>query len=388
MFALIDCNSFFASCEIVFQPRLQGKPVVVLSNNDGCVIARSKEAKALGIPMGAAAFEYERFFALHKVEVFSSNFVLYADMSRRVMESIASLGYILEPYSIDETFIQGPEIDAHAIKQRIEQWTGIPVSVGIGASKTQAKTANYIAKKNGGIWRFKPEDLEHLPVEDIWGVGRKYALKLKSYGVYTAGNLIAKNDHWIKKHLTVIGLRMVWELRGTPCIQDLPSPKKGIVVSRSFAKGVTSQEMLAEAIMTFAAKAARKLRKENSQTKFLQVFTNLSSASCTLPLATDHNPLLMAHARRLLNQIFRQGEIYKRAGVLLSDITADSQLDLLTESKASSPLMPLLDKVNRKHGKEMLFYAGQGTTQRWQKTPRHRSPRYTTDWNDIPRIKK
>ena len=386
MYALVDCNNFYASCEAVFQPRLWGKPVVVLSNNDGCIIARSKEAKALGIPMGAPLFEYERFLKLHQAEIFSSNFVLYADMSRRVMEAIESLGYILEPYSIDETFICNQEIDGVAIKQRVEKWTGIPVSVGIGTSKTQAKAANRIAKKGAGVHTLTSDNLQNFPVEDIWGVGRKYALKLKSYGIYTAADLIAKNDSWIKKHLTVVGLRMVTELRGIPCIQDTPGPKKGIVASRSFATGVTAKDMLAEAVMTFVAKAARKLRKDKSKARFLLVFTSHSSASCTLPLATDHNPLLMAHARRLLQRIYREGEVYKKAGVLLSDITADTQLDLLETPPEESPLMPLLDQTNRKYGKEMLFYAGQGTSRRWQKPAQHKSPCYTTNWLDIPRI--
>lgn len=367
-------------------PRLWGRPVVVLSNNDGCIIARSKEAKALGIPMGAPLFEYERFLKLHQVEIFSSNFALYADMSRRVMESIESLGYQLEPYSIDETFICDQEIDGLAIKQRVEKWTGIPVSVGIGKSKTQAKAANRIAKKGAGTHTLTSDNLKSFPVEDIWGVGKKHALKLKSYGIYTAADLTSKNDSWIKKHLTIVGLRMVMELRGVACIQDTPAPKKGIVASRSFARGVSDKEVLAEAIMTFVARAARKLRKDKSKARFLQVFTSRSSACSTLPLATDHNPLLMAHARRLLHRIYREGEIYKKAGVLLSDITADTQLDLLEAPPTESPLMPLLDQTNRKYGKEMLFYAGQGTSHRWQQPPGRRSPRYTTSWGDIPCI--
>ena len=386
MYALIDCNNFFASCETVFQPALKNKPVVVLSNNDGCVIARSQAARALGIPMGAPLFEYERFFKKHDVKIFSSNFVLYADMSRRVMESIESLGIDLEPYSIDETFAQLPLIDPELIRQRVYQWTGIPVSIGLGKTKTQAKLANKLAKKNSGIWFFKNEDLKTFPIEDIWGIGKRYSLKLKSYGLCSAFDLTEKNDAWVAKHLSVVGLRTVWELRGSSCLQDLPAPKKGIVASRSFARAVTSKELLSEAVMTFVAKAARKLRKDQSKASFLQVFTNHSSAYYRLAHATDDNPQLMAHARILLNRIYQEGQNYKRAGVLLTDITSDTQLDLLSSPPKQNPLMPLLDTVNRAYQKEMLFYACQGTSRRWQAPPKHRSPRYTTRLSDIPRI--
>ncbi|MCP5491935.1 MAG: Y-family DNA polymerase [Chlamydiales bacterium] len=386
MYALIDCNNFFASCEELFKPQLKGKPIVVLSNNDGCIIARSKAAKDLGIPMGAPLFEYDRFLKKHGVEIFSSNFELYSDMSRRVMASIESLGLELEPYSIDETFAHVTEDCSRLIKERVERWTGISVGVGMGLTKTQAKLANKLAKRAGGIWRFQESDLDHFPIEDVWGVGKKHSLKLKSYGIFTARDWVLKDDQWIKKHFSVVGLRTVMELRGIACLkEDLPSPKKGIVASRSFAVAISDKQMLSEAIMSFVARAARKLRKDRSRAGYLTVFTDVDSAGCNLPVASDFNPLLMANARRLLHQIYREGMKYKRAGVMLCDITADQQFDLLAPSQ-ESPLMGLLDGINRRHGKEILFYASQGVSKNWQIPLKYKSPRYTTHWQDIPRV--
>ena len=386
---ILDANNFFASSEAVFQPRLKGKPVVVLSNNDGCIIARSKEAKALGIPMGAPLFEWEHFLQRHGVECFSANFPLYSDLSQRVMEAIRSLGLVLEPYSIDETFVQLQTSDDLGIRERVQQWTGIPICIGVGKTKTQAKLANRLAKSASGFHVFQESDLETFPIEDVWGVGRKYACKLKSYGIYTAGDLVTRNDAWIRKQMTVMGLRMVWELRGTPCLKSEfePPPKKGIVVSRSFKHAVTCKKVLSEAVMQFVAKAACKLRKDQGRAGYIQVFASGCHLGKRLPCASSYNPTLMSCARELLDQIYDSTVRYKRAGVMLTDITTDRQEDLLTASEDRDEMMTVMDAVNRRYGKEMLFYAAQGINQRWQAPLKQRTPHYTTQWSDILRVK-
>lgn len=395
MYGLIDCNNFFASCEELFCPKLKGKPIVVLSNNDGCAIARSKSAKALGIPMGAPLFEYADFFKRHGVVIFSSNFELYSDMSKRVMETIESMGYDLEPYSIDETFVDLPDVNsAKELKNRILQWTGIPVSIGLGTTKTQAKLANKIAKSGQGVHLFEHTDLKAFPVEDVWGIGAKSTLKLKSFGVYTAYNLTQKDDHWIRKRLSVMGLRTAWELRGTPAVLDLPISKKGIVSSRSFATAIEDKDHLLEAIMNFVAKGARKLRKEKARAGYLEVFVSTSrfkephySNSCglSLPLSSSFNPTLMKHTRSLFEKIYRPGLGYKRAGIFLGDITTANQLNLFSKRFEREELMEIFDKTNRRYGQELLFIASQGNRNYWNQAS-YRSLRYTTYWPEIPSI--
>ncbi len=401
MYALVDCNNFFASCEELFFPKLKNKPVVVLSNNDGCVVARSKAAKKLGIPMVARCFEWLPFFKRHHVQMFSSNFTLYADISRRVMETIESLNLTLEPYSIDETFVKVPHIEAaREIKKRVRKWTGIPVSIGIAPSKTLAKLSNKIAKSGSGIWQYHPKDLKTFPIEDVWGIGRKHGRKLKSYGIYTAYDLVRCEDPWIRKKLTIQGLKMVYELRGMPCFDEeiYPPPKKGIVSSRSFSRGIESFDLLCEALMNFVAKATRKLRLDHSKAGFLQVFISTSrfdpssyysnQAAQTIPIPTNFNPTLMHVAKTCLKKIYRPGKSYKRAGVLLSNILSENvyPLDLFTketDGKRRNISMQTLDMLNRRYQKEILFYAGQGVRKSWQGPVGKRSPCYTTKFSDL-----
>jgi len=392
--ALIDCNNFFASCEQVFNPSLRGCPLVVLSNNDGCVIARSKEAKALGIPMGAPAFEYQSLFLQHNVTVLSSNFALYGDLSHRVFETLKTFEYPIEIYSIDEAFLSLPSEGAfevgQSIRKKVKQWTGISTSVGIAPTKTLAKIANHIAKKGEGITQYHPSHLHNLPINEIWGVGRRTTKKLMSHGIRYAHELIECSDSWIKKRLSIVGLRTVMELRGISCleIEEAISPRKSILTSRSFKRPLTTLKELKEAIGTFVAIAAKKLRKEKLKAHSLLVFAGRESASLHLPLATSNTSELMNYAHQTLESLYNQDNLYKRAGVMLSGFVAESetQLDLFARAKSSSSLMKTVDEINRQFGPSTLIFAGEGITKKWKSAPTRRSPHYTTSWADLPKV--
>ncbi len=322
IFALIDCNSFYASCEKVFDPSLENTPVIVLSNNDGCVIARSKEAKLAGIKMGAPAFQMIDLIEKNNVAVFSSNFALYGDMSERVMKVLAKFTPDIEIYSIDEAFldltgmiIKNYEAYGNKIRSTILKWTGIPISVGISTTKTLAKVANHLAKKhdafNGVMDLTNPENFEKAlkltSVADIWGIGRQYSKFLKEQNIQKASDLVNMNDSWIRKHMHVTGLRMVEELRGNPCItmETSPPDKKGITHARSFGTAVTDYSVLEEAVSTFASRCAAKLRKQKSHVSVITVFVmtnrfsddpkyiNFKTLHITTP--TNHTPGLIEH---------------------------------------------------------------------------------------------
>ncbi|HSX12713.1 MAG TPA: Y-family DNA polymerase, partial [Rhabdochlamydiaceae bacterium] len=339
-FFLIDCNAFFVSCEKLFNPGLSQKPVVVLSNNDGCVVARSKEAKALGIPMGAPAFKYQSLFKEKEVQVFSSNFSLYSDISYRVMRVLSQFTCDMEEYSVDEAFLlldcPHPREKAAEIKQRVLQWTGIPVSIGIGKTKTLAKVANDLAKKeekaNGIFFLDTPESidaaLKWLPVSEIWGIGRRLEDSLHAYGIHTA--LAFKNaaDSWLKKLFSVTVYKTALELRGIHCLSlDTVAPaKQSITCSRSFAKPVYTLDSLNEALATFTASAAEKMRAEESYASFLSVFLTTSpfipnaygnSAHLSLPEPTSYTPLLISYAKEALKTIYKEDYGYKKVGVIL-----------------------------------------------------------------------
>ena len=289
MYALVDCNNFYASCERVFDPRLEQRPIVVLSNNDGCVIARSNEAKALGIAMGEPAFQKEEVYAKHNVAVFSSNFALYGDMSQRVMRTLAQHSAAMEIYSIDEAFLECGGLTADGLdrfgsqlRKTVKQWTGIPVSIGVAPTKTLAKVANHIAKRlpdNSGVCVLNKEEtieycLKKLPVEKLWGVGRRYALFLRSWGINTAWDLRRMPEGWVKDNMTVVGLRLQKELKGEPCIplENQPQKKKEICTSRSFGTMVTELDELQQAVSMYATRCAEKLRTQNSCTNLVEVF--------------------------------------------------------------------------------------------------------------------
>jgi DNA polymerase V len=416
MFALIDCNNFYASCERVFDPRLNGQPVVILSNNDGCVIARSNEAKALGIAMGAPAFLMKELLEKQHVHVFSSNYALYGDMSNRVMQTIHELVPALEVYSIDEAFV-----DLHAmphtnlcelaarIRSTVKQCTGIPVCVGIAPTKTLAKIANRYAKKktDQGVFVIPPgsvpEDiLAATPVEDVWGIGRQYQKLLTGHGIATALDLARTNPHWIKKHLSIVGERLVRELNGQPCyeLEDQPQTKKGICTSRSFGTPVTDYPILEEAIATFTARCAEKLRRQQSAAHLMHVFvfTNphrpdqpqyYGNRVLQLPVASNSTIEMVAIAMRGLKLIFRNGYTYKKAGVMVSGLVPEGevQMDLFAMNENRRVLerkaMTALDHLNRRMGRDTVKVGKQGYNRSWHLRQERRSRRYTTRWEEL-----
>lgn len=416
LFALIDCNNFFASCERVFNPKLIGRPVIVLSNNDGCAIARSEEAKALGIEMGAPYFKIKNLCDKQGVAVFSSNFELYGDMSQRVMDTIAMFAPDMEVYSIDEAFIQldslnieDPIAFCDELRQKILQWTGLPVSIGIGPTKVLAKTANYIAKKKLKTPVYYLQDatmtedwLKKLDVAEIWGIGRKWAQKLKAQGICTALHLRNTNLALLRKRYTVIMERIAYELAGTSCLSlDELDSKRSILSSRSFAHKVTDLETIEEALCNFVAKAAEKLRRQRSRARSILVSLRTSyfnpndpqyRNTITIPLLQPSADTgeLMAIAKDLLKKIYRSGYRYHKVSVLLFDLVSENavQTDLfsLQDYSKSDTLMKLLDKVNNTQGKNTLFFASQGLQRNWQGKSDLRSKRYTTEWNELLRV--
>jgi DNA polymerase V len=418
IFALADCNSFYASCEKVFNPTLEGRPVIVLSNNDGCVIARTAEAKALGIGGFEPVFKYRDIIDQHNVAVYSANFTLYGDLSSRVMATLRRFTPSMEVYSIDEAFLSltGMNVDREAycrnIRAVVKQWIGIPVSIGIGPTKTLAKLAHQIAKKDralDGVLDITghpqaDELLAGVKAGDVWGVGRQYSKFLNRHGITNALQLRDADDGWVRKHMTVMGLRTVEELRGNPCIegQEAPPPKQCIMTSRSFGRDVHDKEELGQAAAEFTSMCAEKLRKQGSKASMLMVFIASNSfrdepqysnsVTLGLPEPTDYTPRLLELARHGLKRIFKPGYSYKRAGVLLSGIGPRDtvQLDLLAacrESPAEYRLMQAVDAVNARMGRGAIKYAAAGTERPWKMNQKKLSPRYTTSWKDVPVVR-
>ncbi len=406
MIALIDCNNFYVSCERLFNPRLRNKPVVVLSNNDGCVIARSNEAKALGIPMGAAAFEYEKLFLKHQVNVLASNYMLYGDLSHRVVETIAQFEYPLEVYSIDEVFLKIPNHDAEKIcseiKKRVETATGIPISIGIAKSKTLAKIASRIAKKNKGLLCLTQENcsvyLKSFPIEDIWGIGKARTEFLQHWGYYFASELQKAPEEWVKKKLSIDVLRTVRELNGISCIPcEQNRSKKTLVTSGSFKEPITQENILAQELATFTAKACEKLRKQNSCAGFMQIFiaTNpfnsnyyTNAVGATLPAPSAYTPDFLRIVRNALPKIFKSQYAYKKAGVMLCEITGQTprQLDLLSPDcypQEKAQLMHLVDVVRKQKGGEKLYFAAEKKPRTYHCKSQKRSQRFTTHWHEL-----
>ncbi len=410
-FFLVDCNNFFVSCERVFNVALLGKPVVVLSSNDGCVISRSNEAKALGIKMGVPAFECEGLFKKHDVRVFSSNFALYADMSDRIMKILAEEVFDIEIYSIDEAFLRVSVDDytryGHYLKALVQQRTGIPLSVGIGVTKTLAKVANVLAKKKEeykGVFDITDhhsidELLAQFPISDLWGVGRRYEKLLLTAGISTARDLKYTSDEWIRKKMSRTGLQMVFELRGIQCkkLIDNAGPKKSITVSRSFGRIVSQREQLQQAVGFYAVRAAEKLRKEGCLASTITVFIATpyydrytrysSSASYVLPLATSYTPDFLHAAHICLDRIFKAGHNYKKAGVLLTNFVLPDQQQLplfspLPATSKQNALMKTCDTINGRFG-SILSYATVGFDHPWKAQCMKRSPHYTTSWNEL-----
>ncbi|WP_372904017.1 Y-family DNA polymerase [Rhodohalobacter sp.] len=415
-FALIDCNNFYASCERVFDPSLRNRPIVILSNNDGCVIARSNEAKQCGVDMGVPEFKVRSQVKHHNIAVRSSNYALYGDMSRRVMETIQTVTPNMEVYSIDEAFaeISGrnqQEIIEKGleIKRKVIQWTGIPVSVGLARTKTLAKLANEAAKSNikwGGVMALRSKRdhrnlLKSTEVDDIWGVGKNYSKTLQKYGVYTAWDLIQQPDSWIRSKTKVTGLRTAWELRGHSCleIEHALDQRKGILSSRSFGRPVYDLNNLIEAVSSFTERASEKLRNQESLCGMITVTLVTDKYSnpelpykfglrVDLETPTADVTTLISLARQCAIQLFENGRKYKKARVMLTGLVPETEIQTSLFSKADysnkkKSLMESLDHINSKFGKRTLHSASTGIDQPWQMKQQFLSPKYTTSWDEI-----
>ncbi|WP_284144436.1 translesion error-prone DNA polymerase V subunit UmuC [Vibrio alginolyticus] len=420
VFALVDCNNFYASCEKLFRPDLKDTPVVVLSNNDGCVVARSREAKLLGIKMGVPVFQIKAEMQRHGILAFSSNYALYADLSSRVMRTLEEMAPRVEVYSIDEAFLDLTGIESalslvefgQQVRERIGHWIGITVCVGIAPTKTLAKLANHAAKKypatQGVVDLTNPDRQRRLlalvPVDDVWGVGRRLSKRLNALGITTALDLANASPRAIRDQFSVVLERTVRELNGDSCIEleEIPPAKKQIVCSRSFGVKVTHFELLREAVCEYATRATEKLRKEQQQAKVLTVFIRTSpfkdnepqysnSASGELLIPSCDTRDFIELANHLLKRIWKDGFRYAKAGVMLSDfydlgMFQSGLFDDVSTRSNSQQLMSVLDTINQ-NGAGKVFFAGQGTKKDWSMKREHLSPAYTTRWDQLPRVK-
>lgn len=406
MFALLDCNNFFVSCERTLDPSLKGKPVVVLSNNDGCVVSRSNEAKALGIPMGAPVFKYKSLFLQHDVKSFSAKFELYNFRSQQVMKIAASFAPDYEIYSIDELFLDFHGFQyfdlinySQQIRKNILEESQIPVSIGIAPTKTLAKIANRIAKKYSdkfnGVYQLDTavkieKALKWLDIEDVWGIGRKLGTKMRDAGVNKAWDLLQKPEMWVRKLMGIHGVRMINELKGVPQLElDAPSQKKSIAATRSFMEMITEKEKLRERVETFAFSCAEKLRKQNSCCKVITVFVQTNrfrkelgeyrnGFSLVLPNPSNSSIVLAKAANTIFEAIYKEGFHYKKAGVIVSDFVPENErLISLFEKDLEAkhlPIMRAMDFLNRKYGKDKIRLGSQNgrpTYERQQLSPEY-----------------
>jgi DNA polymerase V len=415
---LADCNNFYVSCERIFDPTLLGRPVVVLSNNDGCVVARSPEAKTLGIKMGVPVFQIKQLVAREGVVVYSSNYELYGDMSARVMAALREFTDDVEVYSIDEAFVDlrrcrraGSYRDLGAeIREKVMKWTGVPVTIGIAATKTLAKVANHLAKtsaKAGGVLDLTdsphlPVALARTPVEEIWGVGPAYAARLRARGIETALQLRDVDVAWARRAMTVVGARLVMELRGVSCIplETAPPAKKSITTSRSFPVSVSEYEELKESVSFFLTRCAEKLRRTRLAASVVTVFIQTGrlsdgphySNSVTLETVypSDSTQELLRHAVEALQRIYRPGYDYRKAGVMLSGMVPVEQTSGRLFDDATLErfrrVTPVVDMLNKKYGRDTVRLAGANPQGRWRTKAAKRSPRYTTKLSEVPLI--
>lgn len=419
VFALVDCNNFYASCERLFRPDLNGRPIVVLSNNDGCVVARSAEAKAMGIGMGVPYFKIKEAYERAGGVVFSSNYALYADLSRRVMTVLEMQVPRVEVYSIDEAFLDLSGLEhlvalsefAADIRQRVLRWVGIMVGVGIAPTKTLAKLANYAAKRwpaTGGVVDLRDpirqqKLLQLVPVEEVWGIGRRLARQLNEMGIRTAWQLAKANQKVIRRQFSVVVERTVCELNGLSCLalHEQPEPKKQIISSRSFGERITEFQSMREAVSKYTSRAAEKLRVQQEYCRLVQVSLRTSpfspqepfysnSAIVELGLPTADSRELVQAACQGLNQIWKAGYRYQKASVMLTDFwPPGSYQQNLFETRSSKPksqaLMQVMDNINAS-GKGRVFLAAEGIEQEWQMKRGFLSPAYTTRISDIPKV--
>ena len=414
--ALVDCNSFYVSCERLFNPKIRKKPVVVLSNNDGCIISRSNEAKALGIKMGEPYFKAKDIIIRNKVEVFSSNYALYGDLSRRVMRTLKSFNAAIEVYSIDEAFLdlsnfpdQEIENIGKEIRETILQWTGIPTSIGIAKTKTLSKIANHIAKKKQsgvtsliGIENIDPI-LEKIDINDVWGVGRQLTKFYNKNGIYNAKQLKNKSNTWIKKCSNVLSSRTAMELRGISCIglETTTTKRKSCVVSRSFGKRIETFQELQEAVVNYCLNASEKIRSESLTAKAITVFVRTSpfqrnygyysnSKTVDFPIATNNSIEIVKAAVAILETIFKNGYQYQKAGVMLTGLSnAHDKTNLFSTEKDDKiqALMRSIDNTNHRYGRSTLSVASAGVNKRWNMRRDHSSKIDTADFFSLPTIR-
>jgi len=415
MFALVDCNNFYASCERVFQPQLNDVPIVVLSNNDGCVVARSNEAKALSIPMGAPAFEYQRLFDQKGVRVFSSNYALYGDMSARVMAILSEFTPDMEVYSIDEAFLCFDGFEKHfdlqelgeQMRRKVTQGTGIPISVGFAPTKALAKVANRIAKKfperTGGVYVMdSPEKItratQWLQVEDVWGIGRQHAARLNAMGVRSALEFTQMSDGWVKKNMSIVGLRLKNDLAGIRTLElEEPEIKQNIACTRSFERDYVEYHDLKERVVTFAHVCATKMRRQGSRCSAISVFVMSNffrkdkqqyskSLYVKLPYPTNSSMELSHFATDALKKIYKPGIAYKRAGMMVMELTPEdcSQVMLFENSSPKqNALLAVVDKLNKSLGADKVKLAAQDLGRTWKMKQEKLSKRYTTKIDEI-----
>ena len=414
--ALVDCNSFYVSCERLFNPRIRKKPVVVLSNNDGCIISRSNEAKALGIKMGEPYFKARDIILKNKVEVFSSNYSLYGDLSRRVMRTLKRFNSDIEVYSIDEAFMDlsnytDTEVESvgREIRQTVLKWTGIPTSIGIAKTKTLSKVANHIAKKKQsgvtsliGIENLDPI-LEKVEINDVWGVGRQLTKFYQKNGIYNAKQLKNKSNTWIKKSSNVLSSRTAMELRGVPCIdiETTQTKRKSCVVSRSFGKRIETFQELKEAVANYCLNASEKIRSESLVAKAITVFVRTSpfqrnfgyysnSKTVDFPIATNNSIETVKTAVASLESIFKNGYRYQKAGVMLTGLSnADGKKNLFSSEKDEkiNSLMRSIDNTNYRYGRSTLSLASAGVHKKWNMRREYSSKIDTADFYCMPKIR-
>jgi DNA polymerase V len=410
LFALVDCNNFYASCERVFDPGLKGKPVVVLSNNDGCVIARSLEAKKLGIPMGVPHFKMKNLIRHHGIIVKSANFALYGDLSSRIVSVLANFTPHIEVYSIDECFLDLTGLNnlrEHCLKMQetVLQWTGIPVSIGVGPTKTLAKLANRLAKREDQVFVLSSPEareraLKATEIKDVWGIGNRNAPMLVARNIQTAYDLTTVSEGWVRQKMGVTGLRTVRELKGYPCanLEIEPADKKTVCVSRSFGKTITDRAILAEAVATFADIAGAKIRRAGLVTGRVVVFIEADrfrpdQVQYKNSAGMDYSPprgsiLDINHAAKVcLEQIYREGIGYKRAGIFLLDLVKQGygMDDLFTSQiPKSMTVSTIADRLNTRFGTGTIALGRVKRERTWYMRQEARSPHYTTRWSDIP----
>ena len=416
IYALVDCNNFYCSCERVFNPALENKPMAVLSNNDGCIVARSNEIKALGIPMGAPMFQYKKLLEQKKAVILSSNFQLYGDMSQRVMGTLRQFTPSMEVYSIDEAFLRLEEfrrldLDKYSleIRKTVKQWTGIPVSIGIAPNKTLAKVANHMAKKHtkSGVFNIckkitQNEVLANFPVSDLWGVGRQLSKRLSEMGINTALKLRDVDIVWARKHFTVVGERLVRELRGFNCLElEEVMAKKNITSSKSFGKLVTDKKELMNAVANYTTRVCHKLRLQKSKSQGIYVYLRTNPFRRQDPQynngitygfmePSDDTAFIIQAARKCLEQIYFKGYKYHKAGIMLLDIVPASykQMEMFNseETQVRSQLMKTIDSMNTTMGQDTIRFAAQGIDHPWARKCENRTPRYTTNWDELVKV--